>query len=31
MSNFEKVAASPETLGEFLASLPISDGPWDEQ
>jgi len=31
MSNFEKVAVSPETLGAFLASLPIADGPWDEQ
>jgi len=31
MSNFEKVAASPETLGAFLASLPIADGPWDGQ
>jgi len=31
MSNFEKVAASPETLGAFLASLPIADGPWDEK
>jgi len=31
MNNFEKVVASPETLGAFLASLPIADGPWDEQ
>lgn len=31
MTNFEKVAASSETLGAFLASLPIATGPWDEQ
>jgi len=31
MSNFEKITASPETLGAFLASLPIATGPWDEQ
>ncbi len=30
MSNFEKVAASPGTLGAFLVSLPIATGPWDE-
>ncbi len=30
MTNFEKIAASPETLGTFLASLPIASGPWDE-
>lgn len=30
MTNFEKVAASPETLGAFLSSLPIATGPWDE-
>ena len=30
MTNFEKIAASPETLGMFLASLPIASGPWDE-
>ena len=31
MTNFEKVAASPETLGAFLSSLPIATGPCDEQ
>ncbi len=30
MSNFEKVAASPETLGAFLSSLHVATGPWDE-
>ena len=30
MTNFEKITASPETLGTFLASLPIASGPWDE-
>lgn len=30
MSNFDKVAASPETLGKFLSSIPIATGPWDE-
>ncbi len=31
MNNFEKITASPETLGAFLASMPIATGPWDEQ
>ncbi|MEY8388211.1 hypothetical protein AALC17_13110 [Oscillospiraceae bacterium 38-13] len=30
MTNFEKITASPEVLGEFLASLPVATGPWDE-
>jgi len=30
MSNFEKVAASPEALGAFLFSLHVATGPWDE-
>ena len=30
MSNFEKITASLEALGEFLASLTIADGPWEE-
>ena len=30
MTNFEKITASPEALGEFLAVLPIATGPWDE-
>ena len=29
MTNFEKIAETPEALGEFLASLPVADGPWD--
>lgn len=31
MTNFEKITASPEALGEFLASLPVSAGPWDDE
>lgn len=31
MTNFEKVAATPEALGAFLASLPVASGPWDEE
>lgn len=30
MTNFEKIATSPETLGTFLASLSIVSGRWDE-
>lgn len=30
MTNFEKIAASRETLGAFLGSLPVPDGPWDQ-
>ena len=29
ITNFEKIAETPEALGEFLASLPVADGPWD--
>lgn len=29
MTNFEKVTASPEALGQFLAALPVATGPWD--
>ncbi len=31
MTNFEKITQSPETLGAFLASLPIPDAPWDAE
>ena len=31
MTNFEKITVSPEALGEFLASLPVATGPWDEE
>ena len=31
MTNFEKITQSPEALGEFLASLPVLEGPWDEE
>ena len=30
MTNFEKITASPEALSEFLSSLSIATGPWDE-
>lgn len=30
MNNFEKITASPEALGEFLASLAVAGGPWEE-
>ncbi len=30
MTNFEKLMASPETLGAFLASIPTISAPWDE-
>ena len=31
MSNYEKITASPEALAEFLASLSVEIGPWDEK
>ena len=31
MTNFEKITQSPEALGEFLSSLPVLEGPWDEE
>ena len=30
MNNFERITASPEALGAFLASLHILQGPWDD-
>ncbi len=30
MSNFERITAPPEALGEFLASLNVAGGPWEE-
>ena len=30
MNNFERITASPETLGEFLAALNVADPPWDD-
>lgn len=29
-SNYEVLTASPEALGNFLASLPVANSPWDE-
>lgn len=31
MTNFEKITETPEALGEFLASIPVATGPWDEE
>ncbi len=31
MTNFEKITASPEAMGEFLDSLPVATGPWDKE
>ena len=31
MKNFEQIAETPETLGGFLAALPVADGPWDAE
>lgn len=30
MTVFEKIAASPEALGDFLASLAVIDTPWED-
>ncbi len=30
MTNFEKLTASPDALGAFLASLHVANSPWDE-
>lgn len=30
MKEFERITQSPEALGEFLASLPVLTGPWDD-
>lgn len=27
---FDRITASPETMAEFLASIPTLDAPWDE-
>ena len=29
-TNFEKITASPEALADFLSSLSVLSGPWDE-
>lgn len=31
MTNFERVTATPKALSDFLSSLPIIEGPWDEE
>ena len=30
-TNFEKITATPQALGEFLRGLPILEGPWDDE
>jgi len=30
VTQFERLTASPEALGEFLASIPVANSPWDE-
>lgn len=30
MNNFERITASPEVLADFLGSLPLLKGPWDD-
>lgn len=30
MNHFERITASPETLGAFLASIPVASSPWDD-
>lgn len=29
-TTFDRITASPATMGAFLASLPVLDGPWDD-
>lgn len=29
-TNFQKITKSPEALADFLASLPVLSGPWDD-
>ena len=31
MTQFEKITESPETLGAFLAALPVIHEPWDTE
>lgn len=31
MRNFDFIAASPENLGKFLASIPVANSPWDAE
>lgn len=31
MNHFEKITKSPDTLAKFLQTLPVLDGPWDEE
>lgn len=30
MRIYDKLTESPETLGEFLKSIPVLDAPWDQ-
>ena len=31
MTNFEKITASPETLGDFLSHITVANAPWDKE
>lgn len=31
MTEFERITKSPKALSEFLSSLPVLEGPWDEE
>ena len=31
MTNYDRIAETPEALGAFLASLPIANAPWDDE
>ena len=31
MTQYEQITQNPETLGAFLAALPVVDGPWNKE
>lgn len=31
MTNFERITASVEALGDFLKTIPTPEGPWDKE
>ena len=31
MTNYDRIAETPEALGAFLAYLPIANAPWDDE
>ena len=30
MTQFDRITATPEILGDFLGTLPVPQGPWDD-